>query len=343
MDMCLRVQAQRSIYGLVVCCLLFALWSISAVARDNFVPDVLVSVIRPSETPETQDKRTGIVETVLSVPFDRLKTDKNYWPKVLAGHAMNSRYGWDSEDRSERGWQLEAPNLPLPGRGRGLLPQRWTRLASLGPTVVVPGPRLSPLLGNGPAMTKIGRLVADPSGLYSSLEIHVYRREHKLQLIGLRGSKEKVLFEAGVGLGSGEYPTPSGRFFITIIYDDHPWWIPPDREWAWGQSPSRTVYGGHMMPLMSKRELRGSGADDEEFDAVAPKVQIIDSGGYRVHGTDSPWSVGGNQSHGCVRMKNQTVKELADKLKMYVGLTGRSQSANGTYVTLAKPVRITLH
>jgi hypothetical protein len=193
-------------------------------------------------------------------------------------------------------------------------------------------------------MTKIGRLAADPSGLYSSLEIHVYRREHKLQLIGLRGTKEKVLFEAGVGLGSGEYPTPGGRFFITIIYDDHPWWIPPDRDWAWGQSPSRTVYGGHMMPLMSKREMRGSGADDEEFDAVAPKVQIIDSGGYRVHGTDSPWSVGGNQSHGCVRMKNATVKELADKLRMYVGVTGgRSRSANGEYVTLAKPVRITLH
>jgi len=342
--MCLRAQAQRSIYGLVVCCLLSLICSAPAMARDNFVPDVLVSVIRPGDTPELQDKGFGIVETILSVPFDRLKTDKNYWPKALASHVMTGRYGWDNENRSVRDRGLAAPNLPLPGMGRGLLPQRWTRVASLGPTVVIPGPRLWPLLPNGSALRKTGSLVGDPSGLYSALEIHVYRREYKLRLIGLRGTEQKVLFETGVGLGSGEYPTPSGRFFITMIYDDHPWWIPPDREWAWGQSPSRTVYGGHMMPLLSKREMRGGpGADEEEFDAVAPKVQIIDSGGYRVHGTDSPWSIGGNQSHGCIRMKNHTVQELANKLKMYVGVTGRSQSANGTYVTLAKPVRITLH
>ncbi|MEW6110547.1 MAG: L,D-transpeptidase [Thermodesulfobacteriota bacterium] len=301
-----------------------------------------MSVIRPGDTPESQDKRTGIVETLLAVPFDRLKIDKNYWPRVLASHAMTTRPGGGGDDQAAREQQLAVPNLPLPGRGGGLLPQRWTRTASLGPTVVAPGPRLSLLLANGPAMTKIGRLAKDPSGLYSSLEIHVYKRDYRLQLIGLRGTKQDVLFETRVGLGSGEYPTPNGRYFITMIYDDHPWWIPPDREWAWGQSPSRTVYGGHMMPLMSKREMRGSGAEDEDFDAVAPKVQIIDSGGYRVHGTDSPWSVGGNQSHGCIRMKNATVEELANKLKMYVGITGRSQSANGTYVTLARPVRITL-
>jgi lipoprotein-anchoring transpeptidase ErfK/SrfK len=72
-------------------------------------------------------------------------------------------------------------------------------------------------------------------------------------------------------------------------------------------------------------------------------MTMVDSGGYRVHGTDTPWSVGSAQSHGCVRMLNRTVKVLADQLKMYVGTTTRGESANGPYVNLARPVKITLY
>jgi hypothetical protein len=128
------------------------------------------------------------------------------------------------------------------------------------------------------------------------------------------------------------------------IYDDKPLWIPPqDRWWAWGQRPSHSVYGGHMMPFFKKVRDRSAGSADHGLDLVAPRMKMIDAGMYRIHGTDSPWSVGSSQSHGCVRMLNATVEQLADALKMYAGTTTRGRSANGPYVNLARPVKLILY
>ena len=67
----------------------------------------------------------------------------------------------------------------------------------------------------------------------------------------------------------------------------------------------------------------------DALDSVAPQMKVIDTGGYRVHGTDSPWSIGSSQSHGCVRLLNKEAKRLSNTLKMYVGTTTRGQTPNG--------------
>ena len=79
-----------------------------------------------------------------------------------------------------------------------------------------------------------------------------------------------------------------------------------------------------------------------EVDDIASKAKIVDSGGYRLHGTDNPWSIGSGQSHGCVRMRSDTAKALSEALKMYVGVTGRDRSPNGSFVNLSRPVKVTL-
>lgn len=191
-----------------------------------------------------------------------------------------------------------------------------------------------------------GSLVADPRSIYSDFEIRVNRAQFTLELVARTPEgEEKILYNCKVGLGSPEYPTPRGSYFIARIYDDKPLWIPPqDRPWAWGQSPSHNVYGGHMMPFFSKTPIKSENKDDDgmETDLIAASVKMVDAGMYRIHGTDSPWSVGSGQSHGCVRMKNHTVKTLADNLKMYVGMADRGESPNGKYVNLARPVKLIL-
>jgi hypothetical protein len=122
-------------------------------------------------------------------------------------------------------------------------------------------------------------------------------------------------------------------------------WIPPaTREWAYGQRPSRSVYGGHMMPFFNKKPANRS--KDEavitELDDVAPQMEMVDTETYRIHGTDSPWSVGSSQSHGCVRLLNSSVRQLSDTLKMYVGTAVRGETPNGTYINLARPVKLVL-
>jgi lipoprotein-anchoring transpeptidase ErfK/SrfK len=185
----------------------------------------------------------------------------------------------------------------------------------------------------------------DPSRLYASFQILVNIRKYELELYGIKDSAQReLLYSCRVGLGSEEYPTPRGSYYVTIIYDDKPVWIPPPRDWAYGQQPSRSVYGGHMMPFFRKIPVpEKTDQTVDQLDSIASPMKMVDTGTYRIHGTDSPWSVGSSQSHGCVRMLNKTVKELADKLKMYVGEGQRGKSENGAYVTLQRPVRLVLY
>ncbi len=179
---------------------------------------------------------------------------------------------------------------------------------------------------------------------FASFQILVNIHKYTLELYGIKNTSEKeLLYSCRVGLGSQEYPTPRGSYYITIIYDDRPLWIPPPRDWAYGQRPSHSVYGGHMMPFFKKIPVPDkSGQTVEELDNIASPMKMVDTGTYRIHGTDSPWSVGSSQSHGCVRLLNKTVKRLADTLKLYVGVGPRSRSENGSYVTLLRPVRLVL-
>ena len=203
------------------------------------------------------------------------------------------------------------------------------------------------MLDAGQLMARTGTLAESPGGAFSAFEILVEKATFMVRLWGItRTGERKQLYECKAGLGSEEYPTPKGSFYIVRIFDNHPWWIPPpDREWAVGMAPSKTVYGGHMMPFFKKNPVRGvrqGDTADQGLDKIAGLMEVVDSGTYRIHGTDSPWSVGSRQSHGCVRLKNQSVKELADTLKMYVGTTSRGSTVNGEYVDLLKPVKLTL-
>ncbi|MBI5569286.1 MAG: L,D-transpeptidase [Desulfomonile tiedjei] len=179
---------------------------------------------------------------------------------------------------------------------------------------------------------------------YSHIEIEVSHSRHEFKLLrGPAFGQKEILHECRVGLGNPrEFPTPVGVYFVTHIYDDDPWWIPPaNRPWAWGQSPSRKVYGGIMAPLLKKRTLptRKKAGDSEDF--VAELVRLDDDG-YRFHGTNAPRSIGRNESHGCVRMLPADVKKVAELIKDNVGIASRQESENGTYVILKAPVRLNL-
>jgi len=98
-----------------------------------------------------------------------------------------------------------------------------------------------------------------------------------------------------------------------------------------------------MIPLF--RKIVADAKSEEmvsQLDSVASKAKIVDSGGYRLHGTDSPWSIGSGQSHGCVRLHTNSARGLSDALKMYVGITSRDRSPNGSFANLSRPVRVTL-
>ncbi len=220
------------------------------------------------------------------------------------------------------------------------------KLASQSPTFDQPGNSLS-VLDSHEKLGYFGKVATEPVDLYKHFLIEVDRSAYTVELSGFKEDGEKtLLYSCRAGLGSSEYPTPRGTFYILRIFDDKPLWIPPqDRDWAYGQVPSRSVYGGHMMPFFSKYSALANRHNElvlDDEDVVAAPIKMVDAGAYRIHGTDSPWSIGSGQSHGCVRLLNKTVAQLADTLKMYVGTTTRGQTPNGVYINLARPVKLVL-
>jgi hypothetical protein len=274
----------------------------------------------------------GPVGAVLSIPV--VKT-----PLAVIAGAYPRAKALKAPFRGSKQTVIKPEEWTLPGRTILAMHSRRSQ-SEVGPELALQK-NIRNLVDSRDELRAAGDLIPNAHTIYDRLEIRVTRGRYDLHLVGIKGDRERVLYETKVGLGSPEYPTPRGRWYIARIFDDHPLWIPPaNREWAWGQRPSRSVYGGHMMPFLKKRNIRNSVPDDYSLDLISPKVRLADTETYRVHGTDSPWSVGSNQSHGCVRMRNDTVEKLADTIKIYAGTTDRGETENGKYINLKRPLTI---
>ncbi len=319
--------------------------SSAAWAREPSINERLNSLAIQSALADRQLPENSIIEKILSAGwrYHDGRSDSSAVPKAKVAPLRNFA---EKQGGFDAGRSASSEDVLLPG---SIAPEAVKgpdfRLASAQTNMPVLAGRGAGILDSGDAIETIGGLIADPSGLFPSFEILVDKAKFTLTLYGRKGPGEGTeLFFCKVGIGSSEYPTPRGTYYLLRIYDDNPLWIPPPSDWAWGMAPSHSVYGGHMLPLFKK--IPGERTDREEIvvepDSIDSKMKIIDSGGYRLHGTDSPWSVGSGQSHGCIRMKNVDVKGLSELLKLYVGTNGRDRSPNGPYANLARPVKVVL-
>jgi len=90
-------------------------------------------------------------------------------------------------------------------------------------------------------------------------------------------------------VGSKKHPTPMGRFTVRHIVWN-PAWHPPDAKWAKGKT------------------AKPPGHPDNPMKVVKIFFQEPD---YYIHGTDDDDSLGEAASHGCIRMGESDVFELA--------------------------------
>jgi hypothetical protein len=304
--------------GMVVLALGLSLVPGRVHAEERQAREFLLSLLHPTEI-NHEDEFDSDIERLLAKPL---------WDVSVPIASFPFREDYAQRRKSAK----KALPALFPGKSLELASHRWVRIASLEP--MAPKRPVAFISDEAP----------DPTSLYSSFEIQVEHAKYTLKLYGINSEEEQVLlFSCRTGLGSPEYPTPKGSYYVVRIFDDRPLWIPPPSDWAYGESPSRSVYGGHMMPFYVKKPVVDKGEETiTELDDIAPLMKMVDSDAYRVHGTDSPWSVGSNQSHGCVRLKNPDVKRLSDTLKMYVGTTVRGETPNGKYIDLARPVKLRL-
>ena len=98
-----------------------------------------------------------------------------------------------------------------------------------------------------------------------------------------------------IGIGTDEAPSPVGPFTVRSK-DANPTWIVPDDIRKTMDEPKRVVGPGPDNPLGAYR-IR------------------LSKGIYAIHGTNSPWSIGRQTTHGCVRLYPEDIEELYPMVK----------------------------
>jgi L,D-transpeptidase catalytic domain len=94
-----------------------------------------------------------------------------------------------------------------------------------------------------------------------------------------------------VGIGTGETPTPVGRFYVNTLLK------PPD---------PGTIYGAYAYGLSAYSNVL---------------TYWKDGGFIGLHGTNEPASIGHRSSHGCIRMLNRDIKALVKILPLGTPIT----------------------
>lgn len=107
----------------------------------------------------------------------------------------------------------------------------------------------------------------------------------------------RVLERYPVAVGQPGHQTPVGTYTISHA-EWNPWWRPPAREWARGE---KITPPGPTNPM--------------------GRAKLFFAPLYYVHGTPERESLGSPASHGCVRMLNEDVVELARLLHDRAGAT----------------------
>lgn len=116
-----------------------------------------------------------------------------------------------------------------------------------------------------------------------------------LYLVGENGKARRY----GVGVGKPGFEW-AGVHKVTRKAE-WPGWTPPQEMIA------REAKKGHMLPA----HMEGG-----EANPLGARAMYIGSTEYRIHGTNAPWTIGYAVSSGCIRMRNQDVVDLYDRVKV---------------------------
>jgi len=103
----------------------------------------------------------------------------------------------------------------------------------------------------------------------------------------------------GVGVGKPGFEW-AGEHKVTRKAE-WPEWNPPKEMIA------REAAKGHILPA----HMEGS-----EANPLGARAMYLGSTLYRIHGTNAPWTIGYAVSSGCIRMRNQDVVDLYERVKV---------------------------
>ena len=140
--------------------------------------------------------------------------------------------------------------------------------------------------------------------------------QKKILVVRVNGQDVK---QYDVAVGTSKHPTPMGRFGVRHIVWN-PAWVPPNAKWSKGKQPAA--------PNDPKNPMKVVKLFFQEPD-------------YYIHGTDLEDTLGAAASHGCIRMSQQDVYDLA-RFLMQNGGAPRSDDWYNAVINGATPADVRL-
>ena len=98
-----------------------------------------------------------------------------------------------------------------------------------------------------------------------------------------------------VGLGRDDWRTPTGKFKVVDKTVDPPWIIPD------------SIREEHLVERGDPRRMIAGGAPDNPLGHYRMRLSLPL---YGIHGTNIPWGVGMQVSHGCIRLYPEDIERL---------------------------------
>ena len=124
---------------------------------------------------------------------------------------------------------------------------------------------------------------------------------NKKYLYLVRGNNRAIRY----GIGVGRQGFGWGGTVRVAHKAKWPSWTPPkemiEREWRENRRRVGYMKGGPKNPLGARALYLYKGRGDT---------------GYRIHGTNEPWSIGLNMSSGCIRLLNKDVEDLYARVRV---------------------------
>lgn len=167
---------------------------------------------------------------------------------------------------------------------------------SLVPDTAHAGP-FSALFGNNSAGGKAGRYTTSFSTKYAPNQIIVSFADRRLYHIVARG--KAVSYPIGVPAGNARW---QGTMRVSRKAVN-PRWTPTASMRRENPKLPISVPGGHPRNPLGVRAL------------------YLGSSLYRIHGTDAPWTIGKDVTHGCIRLYNKDVINLYSKIRVGTRVT----------------------
>ncbi|MGH8324975.1 MAG: L,D-transpeptidase family protein, partial [Steroidobacteraceae bacterium] len=115
----------------------------------------------------------------------------------------------------------------------------------------------------------------------------VAHRRGKLRRAALSGGPARVVYTFPVGLGRFDWKTPVSVWRVTGKIVNPTWVVPED------------IYEEHLERDGEAEHVVPGGEPDNPLGHFKLVLSLPE---YAIHGTDVPWGVGMNVSHGCIRL-----------------------------------------